>query len=1399
MKRLLAQMLCLVLCLSILPVHNPTVKAAATVLQAFPGAEGFGYAAKGGRGGEVYHVTSYELTGPGTFYDALTTVGDTPRTIVFDISGEITTPQIILRNKSNITIAGQTAPGDGVTIRSNNIRFIDCSDIIIRYLTFRMGELSVKDDAMYFEDCQNVIIDHSSFSWATDEVLSIKSKDYDHPRSKNITVQWSMMSEALLTHSMGGLIEMNTITMHHNLYAHNNDRNPKTKGQMDFVNNVVYNWGQFPYVAGGESGTKGFGNVVGNYFIAGINSVDPEYAIVRGNENYKLYLQNNRIDSNKNGILDGTDTGAGMMEADRPSIMVPERFEYPLVHTELPEDAYNHVLAHSGSSLARDAVDQRIVDQVRSQTGAIIGHENDVGGYPLLKKEAGPADTDRDGMPDVWEQARGLNPNDSSDGNGDGNGDGYTHLEDYLNELAAGGFPAHYPLTPPAWSGPPFTPPVEPEPTPAPTPETSMDGEWVRNVVINDNSKNGSVNASKWSVQPHFQPGDVEYGDRTTGTKMYKLVTIPDALKGMEWIRSAMESRSATSSDLLSFYLAADADVYVVYDTRIPEIPAWLSSYEDTGENIADDQPVQYRLYKKHYSAGSLVSMGANGSTSKGNYYVVLKPIAPQTEPPAVRPSGLTADSNSGAAVSLSWSPASDAVSYLVYRSSSINDGFKAIGSSKTAAFEDTAIVQGITYQYKVSALNAGGESPYSDSAEAVTFDPSQPVPPVPAGLTVSTAKSMSVGLGWTAVDEAASYNIYRAEAQEGPYQKIGVSLTEEYTDKTVSPSSAYFYKVSTIGIGGESGQSSSVSAATNQPVLLPQVPSGIVTGTVTTSSIEILWNPVDGAESYNLYRKGNGENGYAKVGSTESAAYVDDSIYVTESGYSYKISAVNEMGESMQSDALTIAVPVPSTSSDLTAGLVGKTFVGLIWAASGDATQYNIYRESVGESVYNPGSAKVGAYYDRTVKPGVEYTYFIIAQNASGESEKSNTVKVRTLGTSEAPDNTDNTDKPGTGASKPVLDPKTGEAKIMLAMKDIAAAFEQTAVDEDGYQTFTVDIPKIEGAKAYKTVLPAAFLTITDAGRRMVIKTELGTLAVPAGMLSGAKVSAKEFGIRISNGDIAALPAQVKDKAGNSLALHLDVWADGQIVEFNDPEKPVFVSAAYKPTAEQLKDPEHLTVWLIDGQGNIKPVPSGRYDKETGRVTFTTTRTGIFSVVSVFKSFGDLEQYEWAKDSVNVLASKGIINGIAENTFNPAAAVTRADFTLLLIKTLGLTAKADSNFADLNQSAYYYEAIGIAKSLGLAKGEGENLFHPKETISRQDMIVMTARAMKMVKKWHIAEQDISLDSFADREDIADYAAQDIAIMVEEGLIKGSGSKIHPLANATRAEAAVLLYSVYNK
>jgi len=197
--------------------------------------------------------------------------------------------------------------------------------------------------------------------------------------------------------------------------------------------------------------------------------------------------------------------------------------------------------------------------------------------------------------------------------------------------------------------------------------------------------------------------------------------------------------------------------------------------------------------------------------------------------------------------------------------------------------------------------------------------------------------------------------------------------------------------------------------------------------------------------------------------------------------------------------------------------------------------------------------------------------------------------------------------------------------------------------------------------------------------------------------------------------------------------------------------------------------------------------------------VTFTVTHFSQFAVVFVKKTFEDIVQVSWAKKQIEVLASKGIINGINDKEFNPDANITRGDFLLLLVKTLGLNVDFEDNFADVNVDNYYYEAIGIARKLGIAIGQGNNLFNPRDTISRQDMMVLAERALRMLNIINKNSAITEINRFSDKEQIAAYALESIEALVKEGLIKGDGSRINPLAKTTRAEAAVFLYNIYNK
>jgi pectate lyase len=398
-------------------------------LPAFPGAEGFGASASGGRGGEVVHVTNLNDSGPGSFREAVTKPG---RIVVFDVGGyiELKSPVSIA---SNITIAGQTAPGDGIATRNEQVSVSNVENVIIRYLRVRGGlrGTSGKDGLSVFKG-KRQIFDHVSVSWGRDETFSVNE-------SEDITIQHSIIAEGLLRHSMGGLIQWNTISIHHCLYTANNDRNPKAKGKIDFVNNVVYNWGSYGFVAGDSAG-KSEVNVIGNYFIAGPNSQRLNDPITRGNANFALFFNDNYYDGNRNGTLDGKRIVRA--EVDDTLTWQDTPYSYPTVTAASAPDAYRQIVESVGASLKRDSVDRRIIDDLVKQKGQIISDEEAVGGFGTLRGGTPPTDTDRDGMPDAWERKHGLNPNDPKDANGDFDRTGYTNIEKYINGLADGSYEA---------------------------------------------------------------------------------------------------------------------------------------------------------------------------------------------------------------------------------------------------------------------------------------------------------------------------------------------------------------------------------------------------------------------------------------------------------------------------------------------------------------------------------------------------------------------------------------------------------------------------------------------------------------------------------------------------------------------------------------------------------------------------------------------------------------------------------------------------------------------------------------------------------------------------------------------------------------------------------------------
>ncbi|WP_298545586.1 T9SS type A sorting domain-containing protein [uncultured Aquimarina sp.] len=415
---------------------------------AFPGAEGFGAGARGGRGGQVVYVTNLNDSGVGSFRAACEASG--PRTILFKVGGTITLESTVKIENPYITIAGQSAPGGGICLRTLNDKTpvsMKTHDIIMRYIRIRPGsgvtpEGSDTKDALVIksEDAHDIMIDHCSFTWGVDETVSTYTGDPDI-NVTNITFQWSIIADALNCnthvegcHSKGMLLQnAEQISIHHNLFANNGARNPMIlSGEHDVVNNVIYNWKGSVVKIENRYGSV-FLNYVKNYLVPGEDSDLTEYGLQVKTPGINLFLEDNIAEHSR---PDNSYPEDAIVNFREPGTVVSTRYPFPFVTTTPASQAYDDVLKNAGARLPqRDSVDQGIVDGVRNRTGRIIDYPSDVGGYPVLAMGIAPTDSDSDGMPDQWETSHGLNPNNSSDGSEDQDGNGYTNIEEYLNSL----------------------------------------------------------------------------------------------------------------------------------------------------------------------------------------------------------------------------------------------------------------------------------------------------------------------------------------------------------------------------------------------------------------------------------------------------------------------------------------------------------------------------------------------------------------------------------------------------------------------------------------------------------------------------------------------------------------------------------------------------------------------------------------------------------------------------------------------------------------------------------------------------------------------------------------------------------------------------------------------------
>ncbi|MFC3160778.1 hypothetical protein SAMN05443633_105126 [Chryseobacterium arachidis] len=434
----------------------------------FPGAEGFGRYTTGGRGGKVYFVTKLtDDSSEGTLRYALEQKG--ARYVVFKTGGTIYLESPLKIKEGNVTIAGQTAPGDGITV-ANYETFVGADNVIIRYMRFRMGDQkNFEGDALGARFIKNLMVDHCSMSWSTDETVSIYANE-------NTTLQWCVIAESLRNsvhqkgaHGYGGIAGGKFASFHHNLYANHDSRNPRLgeyagskfalTDLTDFRNNVIYNWGH-NNIYGGEGMNV---NIINNYYKPGPASLNKKrIAAIDKNQKPdtevyniwgKYYISGNVIEGNPEiskdnwtqGVFAQMKTSYNVTEKDKNSIKINQPHDIQNnVKTDSPKEAYDKILQIGGASFIRDAIDYNILKDVKNggftykgskgSTNGIIDSQNDVGGFPTLKQGIPLPDSDNDGMPDEWEIKHQLNPK-VANANGRDLDKNYDNIEVYFNDI----------------------------------------------------------------------------------------------------------------------------------------------------------------------------------------------------------------------------------------------------------------------------------------------------------------------------------------------------------------------------------------------------------------------------------------------------------------------------------------------------------------------------------------------------------------------------------------------------------------------------------------------------------------------------------------------------------------------------------------------------------------------------------------------------------------------------------------------------------------------------------------------------------------------------------------------------------------------------------------------------
>lgn len=369
------------------------------------------------------------------------------------------------------------------------------------------------------------------------------------------------------------------------------------------------------------------------------------------------------------------------------------------------------------------------------------------------------------------------------------------------------------------------------------------------------------------------------------------------------------------------------------------------------------------------------------------------------------------------------------------------------------------------------------------------------------------------------------------------------------------------------------------------------------------------------------------------------------------------------------------------------------------------------------------------------------------------------------------------------------IVDTKTGTGTANLEGEKSGELF-------NGFNV--ISMPSIPGVSAYKLEMPADFLSSGKGTEKLKLKTEVASIIIPDNMLSTIPdAGGIKAAITIAQASKEKLTEEEKAVIGKRPLIQMTLTLNGETTKWDNSNAPAIVSIPYIPTEEELKKPESIVIWYLDGSGELVCIPNGRYNPDSGEVTFTTTHFSLFAVGYNTVIFNDVSPDSWYCKAVSFIAARNITSGTGSGKYSPENQLTRSEFIVLLMRAYGIApdTKPFDNFEDAG-NAYYTNYLSAAKRIGISDGVGNNLFAPNEYITRQEMFTLLYRSLKYIKIVSTDNNISTLSNFTDTNDIAIWAKEAMTLLVETKTIAGSGGKLYPTKTTNRAEIAQVLYNL---